>query len=118
MKEQNCIFKRRYILNDTQANVNTSFKLVLITAILFVINSCDNSRTQPNIILVLTDDQGWTDSSVRMMKDREDSRSDFYETPNMERMAKEGWFSRVHMLQLRFAHRLVTAYYTERLLLS
>ena len=36
------------------------------------------------------DDQGWTDSSVRMMKDREDSRSDFYETPNMERMAKEG----------------------------
>ena len=77
-------------MNDTQANVNTSFKLVLITAILFVINSCDNSRTQPNIILVLTDDQGWTDSSVRMMKDREDSRSDFYETPNMERMAKEG----------------------------
>ena len=90
MKERNCIFKRRYILNDTQANVNTSFKLVLITAILFVINSCDNSRIQPNIILVLTDDQGWTDSSVRMMKDREDSRSDFYETPNMERMAKEG----------------------------
>ena len=38
----------------------------------------------------MTDDQGWTDSSVRMMKDRDDSKSDFYETPNMERMANEG----------------------------
>ena len=64
-----------------------SFKIVLITAIFFILYSCGNSKNQPNIIIVLTDDQGWTDSSVRMMKDRDDSKSDFYETPNMERMA-------------------------------
>ena len=45
---------------------------------------------KPNIILVLTDDQGWTDTSVPMMRGRPDSRSDFYRTPALERMAKEG----------------------------
>ncbi len=45
---------------------------------------------KPNIILVLTDDQGWTDTSVRMMAGRDDSRSDFYRTPALERMAAAG----------------------------
>mgnify|MGYP006228802459 FL=1 len=62
----------------------------VITFITIMSFSCKSKNIQPNIILVLVDDQGWTDSSVRMMKDREDSRSDFYETPNMERMANEG----------------------------
>ena len=63
--------------------------IVAALASLFLF-SCGSEENQPNIILVLVDDQGWTDSSVRMMKDREDSKSDFYETPNMERIAKEG----------------------------
>jgi len=45
---------------------------------------------KPNIILFLTDDQGWADTSVQMMKGRADTKSDFYQTPNLERMAKEG----------------------------
>lgn len=50
-----------------------------------------SARTdKPNIILFLTDDQGWTDTSVQMMAGRADSKSDFYQTPNLERMAKEG----------------------------
>ena len=77
-------------MNVIIKNVFGSFKLVLFTTIFFILYSCDSSRSQPNIIIVLTDDQGWTDSSVKMMKDREDSRSDFYETPNMQRMANEG----------------------------
>ena len=77
-------------MNVIKKNIFDSFKLALIATIFFLFYSCDNSRNQPNIIIVLTDDQGWTDSSVRMMKNREDSKSDFYDTPNMQRMANEG----------------------------
>ena len=63
---------------------------LLTLFILFFFLSCDSNKVQPNIILILTDDQGWTDSSVKMIEGREDSRSDFYETPNMERLAKDG----------------------------
>lgn len=45
---------------------------------------------RPNIILFFTDDQGWADTSVRMMKDREDSRSAFFRTPALEKMARKG----------------------------
>ena len=67
-----------------------NLKLIIIIFFYIFFNSCETSRSQPNIILILTDDQGWTDSSVRMIEDREDSRSDFYETPNMERLARDG----------------------------
>jgi len=45
---------------------------------------------KPNIILFFTDDQGWADTSVRMMKDRADSRSTYFRTPALEKMAREG----------------------------
>ena len=48
------------------------------------------ARDKPNIIVFFTDDQGWADTSVRMMADRADSRSDFFQTPALERMAREG----------------------------
>ena len=50
----------------------------------------DKLNKKPNIILFLTDDQGWADTSVRMMKSRPDSKSEIYKTPNLERLAKEG----------------------------
>ena len=50
----------------------------------------DAKARPPNIILFLTDDQGWTDTSVPMMKGRPDSGSDFYRTPALERLAREG----------------------------
>ncbi len=48
------------------------------------------AKKKPNIIVFFTDDQGWADTSVRMMKERADSRSDFFRTPALERMAREG----------------------------
>lgn len=77
-------------------------KLFLYTILGILISEGDSSvasenvrgetpeKTKPNIVIFFTDDQGWADTSVRMMKDRADSRSDFYRTPSLEKMAKEG----------------------------
>lgn len=45
----------------------------------------------PNFVFILSDDQGWTGLSA-MMDDRMPvaSRSDYYRTPNLERLANEG----------------------------
>ena len=48
------------------------------------------TKRRPNFVIFYTDDQGWADTSVRMMKSRPDSRDDFYRTPHLERLAKEG----------------------------
>ncbi|MFM7209868.1 MAG: sulfatase, partial [Verrucomicrobiota bacterium] len=42
---------------------------------------------RPNIILLLSDDQDWNGLSVRMHPDIAESRSDFFETPNLEKFA-------------------------------
>jgi len=44
----------------------------------------------PNFVVFYVDDLGWADTSVRMMKDVEDSRSYFHQTPNLEKLAKRG----------------------------
>jgi len=48
------------------------------------------SPRRPNFILFLVDDLGWTDTSVAMVRGRPESRSDFYRTPALERLARQG----------------------------
>jgi arylsulfatase A-like enzyme len=43
----------------------------------------------PNIILILTDDLGWSCFSTKMDDGVPDSKSDYYETPNIDRFAKQ-----------------------------
>lgn len=43
-----------------------------------------------NIVFILSDDQGWTGSSVQMDSRVAESSSDLYLTPNLERLAAEG----------------------------
>lgn len=45
---------------------------------------------KPNFILILTDDQGWTSSSQQMDNTIANSKSDYYETSNIERLAAKG----------------------------
>ncbi|EMI57071.1 beta-L-arabinofuranosidase domain-containing protein [Rhodopirellula sallentina] len=53
------------------------------------------SNNAPNFVFILTDDQGWTGLSVPMDKSRTNSQSDYYQTPNIARLAKSGMrFSR------------------------
>ena len=49
-----------------------------------------SSERKPNIILILTDDQGWTDTSVQMKAGMPDSKSEYYQTPALEQLAKKG----------------------------
>ena len=44
---------------------------------------------RPNIILILSDDQDWNGLSVRMHPDIAESRSDYFETPNLEKFASQ-----------------------------
>ena len=44
----------------------------------------------PNVLLILADDMSWVGTSVQMNPDVPDSKSDYYETPNLERLAREG----------------------------
>ena len=45
---------------------------------------------KPNFIVILTDDQGWSSTSLRMDQHVNNSLSDYYETPNMARLANNG----------------------------
>jgi len=44
----------------------------------------------PNFVLIYVDDLGWAETSVEMIKGRADTRSDFHQTPNIERLAEDG----------------------------
>jgi len=45
---------------------------------------------KPNVVLIYADDMGWTGTSVEMIKGNPDSKSDLYQTPNLETLASRG----------------------------
>lgn len=47
-------------------------------------------QKHPNFILILSDDQGWNGTSVQMMANEILSKSDYHETPNLEKLAARG----------------------------
>jgi arylsulfatase A-like enzyme len=73
------------------------FFIVGILLLLFACNLTDPSKkeneinpTSPNFILILADDQGWNGTSVKMMDNESGSKSDYFETPNLEQFAQSG----------------------------
>lgn len=51
--------------------------------------NAQNASRPPNIILFLVDDMGWEDTSLPFWTQKT-HYNEVYETPNMERLAKEG----------------------------
>ena len=70
-------------------------KLNFITVLIFlfslsIFSNKSNKKSSPNFIIILVDDQGWNGTSVQMMDKEINSKSDFYQTPNIEKLAKKG----------------------------
>ena len=53
------------------------------------VNACC-AATSPNFVIFYVDDLGWADTSVRMIDDEPLSAGDIYQTPALERLAKQG----------------------------
>ena len=69
--------------------------LLLLMLIVAGLAGLVQAGEKPNIVLIYADDFGWNGTSARMHPDRADSKSDYYETPNIERLAEGGMrFSR------------------------
>lgn len=47
-------------------------------------------KKQPNFIVILTDDQGWGTTSITVDPAVPRSNSDFFKTPNLEKLASQG----------------------------
>src|SRR5687767_3572454 len=72
-----------------------SLKLLVLVCCFF--SSCavssqakKKSTKSPNIILIVSDDQGWSQLSVAMDPRIPNSKSDYLETPNIARFAQQG----------------------------
>ena len=81
---------------EKKNRIKTVFFVVGIFLFLFACNSTDplnekeTNLTSPNFILILADDQGWNGTSVKMMHNEPGSKSNYFETPNLELLAERG----------------------------
>lgn len=64
--------------------------LLLSTTLLSGFTFAGQTSTEPNIIIILSDDQGWGATSVQIDDQVPQSASDFMRTPNLERLAASG----------------------------
>ncbi len=67
---------------------NSALCRVLLLTILLL--GCRQDEQPPNIVLILVDDQGWNGTSVLMDPRVSASKSDYYLTPSIARLAAEG----------------------------
>ncbi len=63
---------------------------ILIIALLFASSIIAQATNKPNFIVILTDDQSWVGSSLQIIPDDPRTRSDYFKTPHIERMAAIG----------------------------
>lgn len=63
---------------------------VLRTIILLFLWAASASAKNPNIILILADDQAWNGTSAAMIPGNDSSRNRIFHTPNIERLAAQG----------------------------
>ncbi|MGJ8656642.1 MAG: sulfatase [Akkermansiaceae bacterium] len=55
-----------------------------------ILHGAESAPKSPNIVFIYADDMGWTGTSVEMMKGGASSKSDYYQTPQLEKLAARG----------------------------
>ena len=65
-------------------------RMVLALTSLLLAQVSVTQALPPNFVLILTDDQGWTSTSVQLDPNEPDSMSDFYQTVRLEELASQG----------------------------
>lgn len=71
-------------------SVNILMRLAPFFTAAFFLLVTQATAIQPNILFLLADDQDWTGLSTPMHPDIPNSKSDFYETPHLEKFASQG----------------------------
>lgn len=62
--------------------------LMVLCALSYTPDVIAQEKKRPNVIFILADDLGWSSLSVNM--DRLGGKSDYHETPNLEKLARQG----------------------------
>ncbi|MEO1010488.1 MAG: sulfatase-like hydrolase/transferase [Bacteroidota bacterium] len=74
--------------------MNKPFAIVCLLSFVLGCKTPDKDRSRnpkrPNFVVLLADDQAWSGTSVQMDNADPLSKSDYYETPNLELLAKMG----------------------------
>ena len=81
------IYFRRIQISVANHEEDSAYPHRFIVGIAVV--NAQNASRPPNIILFLVDDMGWEDTSLPFWTQKT-HYNEVYETPNMERLAKEG----------------------------
>ncbi len=65
--------------------------LVLLLMLLTALQAAAAAKSsKPNFIVILSDDQSWVGTSQRMIPGNPETASDYFRTPNIERLAAQG----------------------------
>lgn len=70
----------------SRLSIILSFGFVVYATIASTVHAAD----KPNFILIMSDDQSWVGSSAQMLPNDPRTRSDYFQTPNIERLAQMG----------------------------
>ncbi len=70
-------------------SLSLAFGLAVATLALPHPGNAQPEAGSPNFVFILSDDQGWPATSVQMHPTREDAKSDYFQTPNLERFARQ-----------------------------
>jgi arylsulfatase A-like enzyme len=78
-------------LGNTKFTVTIYEDAVAVSSASTIIHAIPKQNpATPNFIVIFTDDQGWGTTSVQIDPEVPESRSDFFETPSLERLAQSG----------------------------